>query len=241
MVDENEEHKGSAPSHLNMLQVRVKGYQAYMSKLKGGGRSGISENFGSAEALFASPIDAPPIQILDTSTLQPSEEELPVRANTFADLIFEAGYEFAMDHTRKCSNGLYGPDVAKIAKKGIPVSQLGSAVKEISCVVAYLTALEQKILDSEEQTWQQELFGNIMMCLDKLLPDPSCDVVLGKYGHLDAELLCLKAATGFGQLLGVSEMGDLAWSATREYLVLSSPTRFSYLKQALENNIVTKS
>lgn len=242
MGDQQEEQKnlGDAPSHLNFFSIRAKGYQSYLSNLKGGGKSGISENFGCAETLFATTIDTPPVEILDTAGLAPTEEELPARANLFADKVFEECYEYAMGFTQKAGKGEFGPEVKKANKKGIPLDQLAGAVKELSCVFAYLAAIEQQILDADEPTWQQEVFGNIMVCLDKLLPDPTCDRVLGKYGNVDAEMLCLKAATGFSQLLGISDLGDLGWVATHEYLVRSHTNRTKWLKQALESPVEVK-
>jgi len=94
MSDENHKSDG-APSHLFLIEARAKGYQLYVERLKKGGKSGISEMFGSAEELFAEKVEAQPVELLDLSQLTPPDSsELERRAIAFAESVRQVSGDF---------------------------------------------------------------------------------------------------------------------------------------------------
>ena len=231
--DDPTQEKPDAPSHMLLLAARARAYQDYMSQLKGGSRSGISDVFGSAEDLFSAPVDVPPVLKLDTTKLRPGEDELPLRSFYLARLHIKAAQAFLTAHMSACRRGDYGDFARQQAQKDVPTPVLSAAAKALSCVTGYLTALEQGILDESDETWQQEIFGNFMLALDKLLPEPSCDEVLQQYGQFEFSKICQKLPSGLAVTIGFGETGDPSWNAFRQFLLCGGNERHDIWKNSL--------
>jgi hypothetical protein len=237
MPDDNELPTQSAPdetpSHLMMLRFRTLGYQKYVSGLKRGKTSGISDVFGSAEDFFADDVEIEPAPRLDLFTLEPvGAEDYKRRAIFFAHFMRISCRDFLRDHICDCQEGAYGPEIKKQALLFDSDELFNDSLKELSGVSVYLTVLEQGVLE-DESNWLQGFLSSSLNILDRMVVGPSLIAIMEKYDYFEIPKVCQKAATSIGDRLDLGLLGDSAWSSVRRFLLTSGQARHDFLKVSL--------
>ncbi|HEY9868607.1 MAG TPA: hypothetical protein V6D08_05535 [Candidatus Obscuribacterales bacterium] len=240
MTDEKEQPtrrasaKIEAPDHMFIWEAPARGYQMYLARLKKGGKSGISELFGSAEDVFSGTVEMEPVPRLDTTNLQPeSMDETKQRAAWFAQSVRKQCADFLREHVWSCQDGNFGKETQKQATAFDSDETFSAAVKHLCCVTVYLTALEQGALEKDAK-WLQDFLGGSMSILDRMLVGPSVGQIMQKYDFFEVPKVCQRAASHVGEMLGFGLVGDSAWNAVREFLLASGQERRSSLQAALE-------
>lgn len=239
MSDEQSRQKSGveAPDHFFMMEARAKGYQTYLSRLKKGGKSGISELFGSAEDVFSGPAEIEPVSGIDFSGLEaPNPEQRNKRAIFFAELVRQHCADFLREHVWACQDGKFGSQTQKTAQRFESDEEFSAVVKDLTCVSLYITAIEQRILDSKVD-WLQSLFSFSMAMLDRIVTGPSVPEIMSRYDYFEVPKLCQKAASSVGERLGFGLVGTPAWSGVHDFLAKSGPARREALQQALTSPI----
>ncbi len=236
MSDENENsnRNDEAPGHLFLIEARAKGYQLYVERLKRGGKSGISEMFGSAEEVFAERIETQPVDTLDVSQLAPpSSDEFEDRAIAYAQSVRKVSGDFLREHLWGCQDGKLGADVQKQATKYAD-DGFSAVVKDMCCLMMYITTLEQGVFESKFQ-WYQQMFALSFKVIDQVLDGPSTAEIMRQYDYFEVSTVCQKGASRIGDRFGFGLVGTSAWSAVQKYLVTSGATRRELLRAALED------
>lgn len=226
-----------APDHMFMFQARVKGYQIYMSRLKKGGTSGISDLFGSAEELFSDPVEVQPPPVLDLpASNPPPADEMRPRAIYLGRKTRAGTGDFLRDHLERCERGELGTATKKKALAFEDTKAFSAAVKELACVSLYLTAIEQELLKAEGH-WAQSLIGGAISAVDKMLAGPPAETIMEKYDFFEIGKVCQKAASATGDRLGLGLVGDPAWNAVRKFLLGNGANRYQLLASTLSRTI----
>lgn len=225
-----------APDHLFDMELGVKSYQHYLTHLRKGGKSFVSEQFGSAEDLFSGGIEIPTPTILDVSGLKPeSDNEFFTRALFFTQSVRKYCRDFLVDHIGRCMTGEFGTKACKISNQGVDPQGYSAAMKELICASIYLTSIEQSGTNTPE--WLGELLGAGLSVVDKLVVGPPVGQIMERLSAVQGYKCCQKAATSMCEGMQIGSVGCGTWTAINEFLHESCHMRYDVLKAALSEPV----
>lgn len=222
------------PGSMILIYARARAYQQYISGLKGGKRSGISQVFGSAEDLFSDEFEIPPTPKIDVAAIEYGTEENQWRALFLADILQGHAQQVLKDHIARCRSGEFGQQTAKASKDKIKQETVPMVVKEFCSLYLYLAAIEQGVLEEATPEWLQEFFGLSISILDMDFPGRSVDEIMQSFDYCDVGKLSQKLASSIGRHLGFGLVGEFAWNNFRKRILSDGLLRFEFFERSLK-------
>lgn len=224
------------PASVSLMYMRAKAYQYYVSGLKSGRRSGISNMFGSAEDLFSDNIELPPTPVVDVAAIDfGSSEEMQWRALFLVDRLQRHADSLMRNHVGRCRSGEYGNEVKKAAQAKVEPEKVKVVIKEFCAVYLYLLAIEQGVLEAGESNQSlQEFFAIAVSVIDVDMPGRSTEEIMSSFDYFDVGKLAQKLSSSIGKHLGFGQVGETAWNDLRKQLLSDGPTRFELFNTCLE-------
>lgn len=223
----------SMPSSMILIHTRAQAYRRYVSGLKGGKRSGISQMFGSAEDLFSDDVELPPTPKIDAAAIElGTREENQWRTLYLIDRLRKHANKMMKEHVRRCRAGEFGPETQK-AFKPVGAAVVSVVIKESCALYLYLTAIEQDVFEENAPQWLQEYFGLAVSVLDMDLPGRSVEDIMSAFDYCDVGKLSQKLASSVGKHVGFGSVGEHAWNDLRKRILGDGPLRYGYFESSL--------
>ncbi len=221
------------PGHLGMMWLSSAGYKSYLTNLRKGGKSGISNMFGSAADILGPgrPAGTP----LSPDVSPPVKEGRKKRYLYFSLLINALCRDFVNAYLAKCRAGDLGAEASKVIQQGVPESQIKSISKELTCISIFVTMMDQ---DGEVPDWLQLCLGESFLAADQLYSEPSADSLMEALQSEPFDYgICDKTATKICHSLGLQKAGQAAHTPVHQFLVESGLQRRDCLQQALTESL----
>lgn len=224
------------PPNLTLFHVRARAYQQYVSGLKAGKRSGISDVFGSAEDIFSDETEVPPVNKMDFAPLPAgTQDERQWRALFLVNRLRKRAKDILKEHLNRCRAGQYGEKTQKAAEPKVPAELVGVMSKEICCVYLHTTWLEQGLFEAEPPQWLQELFALTVAAIDLEMDGAgveSAEETLNRFDYCEVSKLAQKLSSSIGKHLGFGIVGEPAWNDLRKQFLCDGPVRFEIISDA---------
>ena len=220
------------PGHLGMMWLSSAGYKSYLTNLRKGGKSGISNMFGSAADILGpgSPTGTPL-----SPDVPPPAKERKKRYLYFALLINTLCRDFVNAYLAKIRSGELGAEASNVIQEGVPDSQITGVSKELTCISIFVMMLDQ---DCEVSDWLQLCLGESFMAADRLGSEPSADSLMDALQSEPFDYgICDKTATNICRTLGLKKAGQAVRTPVHQFLVESGPQRRDCLQAALTESL----
>lgn len=226
------------PSSMILIYARARAYQKYISGLKGGKRSGISQMFGSAEDLFSDEFELPPTPKIDVAAIENgTQEENQWRALYLVDTLQKHADQLMREHIGRCRSGEFGSETSKSSKEKIQPEKVRTVVKEFCALYLYLAAIEQGVFDEGAPEWLQQFFGLSISILDMDIPGRSVEEIMSGFDYCDVAKLAQKLSSSIGRHLGFGSVGELAWNDFRKRVLCDGLLRFDFFDRTLKTSL----
>lgn len=224
----------SMPSNMILIYARARAYQQYISGLKSGKKSGISQMFGSAEDLFSDDVELPPTPKVDVAAVElGTQEESQWRSLYLVDQLQLHSNNMMKDHVGRCRSGSLGQEAMKAAKSKVDGETIKIVMKEVCSLYVYLIAIEQGVFESDAPEWLQEFFGRSVSVTDMEMPGRSVDEIMSGFDYCEVGKLSQKLASSIGKHLGFGAVGEVAWNDLRKRILSDGMLRFELFERSL--------
>jgi hypothetical protein len=236
MVEEEHNNpKNSSPDHLFVFDAGAKGYKLYLQNLKSGTSSGISSVFGTAEDLFAKPLEIQAPPVFDTRDSQPEgSDAFQWRAIYFAHAIRFLSREYLFRHFHRCRSGEFGATVQQSARVKLAPEAANTAIKQLACAHIYMTDLEQNQVKTDTARWLDEFFAGCFAIIDKICEGPNSQELLKNvYNATSTEKIAQRASTAVGATLKFGDIGNSDWDVFRIDLLGMGRLRYEIFEKSL--------
>lgn len=233
----DEDEKKQPPGHLTLMSITSAGYKHYLTYLKKGGTSGISDIFGSAAVLFGQTAnEAPkPTPLPKDRRWELETGDEPARRELYlAQITFNQCRELVEGLLSRCRAGDFGEPAQKLAKGGVSDACVDKAAKELACISIFLMILDQGGPEPVAD-WLQAFLGRAFLNVDQICAEPPAgDLMDTLAGEPFDYNVCKVAARGARSVLGIDETTASFEAAVQEPLWQSGNLRRDLLISALK-------
>lgn len=221
-----------APAHLNIMSIAAQFQKFYVSSLKEGKHSGISDKFGKASALLVPPIPEPtPI----SSGLEPkNDSDFQNKAQILQNSMRKFCQNFLSRYLEDGRNGINGNSLRIALSRGSDDSAAKESLvlKELVCASLFIAVLDQGDVD-EVPKWLQSFLGHSFIRSDQIIELPKAESIAYTYGEMEDYEICKKVAERAVKSLGVNSYCDEAVLPLYQFLYRSGAQRRDLIQEVL--------
>jgi hypothetical protein len=231
--EQKAQEDGSMPGHLTMQEISTKSYQTYLRHLKTGGKSGISDIFGSAADIFGGELNLQH-ELIDWAKWDKGPELLRHRStNLTSKVVFECG-QFLDQLCQEIRCGA----LSTAQTKDIPEERYSASLKGLCTAYLLLLSFEQIVDESVTPRWARVFLWDALQGMDEIMPlPPSVNDILNMLCQKDEDDIpqfLREAAICVCSTLKAGSVGEPAWLAVHDFLSKAAARRATLALDSLQ-------
>ena len=137
------------------------------------------------------------------------------------------------DCVAQCRRGTCGETARDIASEPIRHKKYAEAIKHLTCIILYLLSFDQ---GSDCPEWLADFLASCVHSMDMVVPGTPVATIMGRYGLVSGDRVCVVAARNLMDDLGFAGLADVVCDSLAEYLRMSSGYRSQILYFALSQD-----